>query len=99
MENLSRQALRGAPTGQAATTSAGSTVDLAVVAQMQARLDAMSARLEDLAERFDSVESVARQAESKVSWRATIRLILVIVTSFVLGIAGASLAHLTGWIG
>jgi hypothetical protein len=94
IENMSRQASRpadgAAPAGLA---------DLAIAAQLHGRLDALTARQDDLDRRHGLLTDRVVTTEGRTGWAYTLRLTVGVLVGIGVGFAAASVAHLAGWIG
>jgi hypothetical protein len=94
IENMSRQATR--PSDSASPTG---FADLAIAAQLQGRLDALSARLDDFDRRHGVLAERVATTEARTGCTYTLRLTVGVVVGIGVGFAAASVAHLAGWIG
>jgi hypothetical protein len=94
IENISRQANRPSdgvpPSGFA---------DIAMAAQIHGRLDALSARLDELDRRHGLLTDRVVSTESRTGWTYTLRLTVGVLVGIGVGFAAATVAHLAGWIG
>lgn len=96
MENLARQAAR-AVDGQA-VGSAG-PAEVAALAQIQTRFDALNERLNALDVRLDRLDTRLGKTEARSGWRYTLRLAVGVVVGIAAGFGAAELAHLAGLLG